>query len=77
MKKPKHFEDALAFEIFMVGCAIRDRETFIDACKPHPWSEIDEATQKAIDETALELKSFRSKYNALVKKQNARRSTSP
>jgi hypothetical protein len=62
MSYPKHFDSAAHFAKYLLECAERDREAFLDAMVSggYPLSEDD---QTAVDQTKAELREIRKRQH--------------
>lgn len=60
MKIPKHFDSTLEFRVYILECAVRDRETFLEAI------ECMDSAEDLRDETYAELREFRRRIKLLT-----------
>lgn len=72
MSYPKHFDSAEHFAKYLLECAERDREAFLDAMisSGYPLSEDD---QIAVDQTKTELREIRKRQHKKLRPKPERR----
>ena len=71
MSYPKHFDSAAHFARYILECAERDREAFLDVMEAvSPCSEDD---QIAVDQTKAELREIRKRQHKKLRPKPERR----
>ncbi len=65
MSYPKNFNSAAHFAEYILECAERDREAFLEAMTCCGTSEPTKENQHAIEETEAELREMRQRLTAL------------
>jgi len=71
---PEHFDSAAHFARYILECAERDREAFLDAMTSsgHPLSEDD---QTAVDQTKVELREIRKRQRKKLRPRAGKETT--
>lgn len=67
MRTPRHFDER-GFSRYILQCALRDRETFLEALTP-PYGEPDAERRRDIEETKAEIDAMRNRLQRLSRSQ--------